>query len=208
MARSLRRRGGARGQRIAGSVALSQCIIGVHTHDSVRRAVCLRDTAGTPLFSDDTSLDSLRAQSARSRVATAVRDTEHAYCFAGDSYARYGLKTAAVGNGYPRLISDGWKGVHHEPAPDSDSNLGGHLTALFSSHGKVFFFFGNSYVRFELKQNQVDPGYPKCIKRHWRGLWAADIDAILQVASGTAYFIKGTVQDDPPDACDRRRPWM
>lgn len=150
--------------------------------------VSLRDTVGNPFFSYDISLDRLRAQPARSRMAIAVRDTEHAYCFAGDSYARYELKTAAIGKGYPRLISDGWKGVHHELAPD----LRGHLTALFSSHGKVFFFLGNSYVRFDLERNQVDPGYPKYIKRHWRGLWAADIDAILQVAPGTAYFIKGT----------------
>ncbi|MBV5337686.1 MAG: hypothetical protein J0653_07030, partial [Deltaproteobacteria bacterium] len=38
-------------------------------------------------------------------------------------------------------------------------------------NGKVYFFKGNSYVRFDVKSDRTDPGYPKPINDEtWPGV--------------------------------------
>lgn len=39
-------------------------------------------------------------------------------------------------------------------------------------NGKVYFFRGNEYIRWDIKADRADPGYPKIIDdTTWPGLW-------------------------------------
>jgi hypothetical protein len=58
-------------------------------------------------------------------------------------------------------------------------------------NGKVFFFYGSNYVRYDVKADQVDAGYPKPISGNWPGLFTSDIDAALDWGNGKVYFFKG-----------------
>ena len=55
---------------------------------------------------------------------------------------------------------------------------------------KIFFFKGAQYLRYDMKTNRVDDGYPKPIARNWIGLWDSDIDAAVNWGK-TVYFFKG-----------------
>jgi hypothetical protein len=59
--------------------------------------------------------------------------------------------------------------------------------------GKVCFFKGGRYVRFDMKDHRVDPDYPKPINNEtWPGLpWTDGIEAAINLGNGKAYFFKG-----------------
>ncbi len=59
-------------------------------------------------------------------------------------------------------------------------------------NGKAYFFKGGQYVRYDIKADRVDPGYPKPINREtWPGLpWTEGIDAAVNGATA-AYFSRG-----------------
>jgi hypothetical protein len=62
---------------------------------------------------------------------------------------------------------------------------------LFS--GKVYFFEGSQYIRYDQATFQQDPGYPRRIAGNWPDLWESDIDAATNWgASGKAFFFKGS----------------
>ncbi len=152
----------------------------------VRLHLCQED--GATFFSYDLDLETLRVRPHREHVCAAVRDARHAYCFVGDKYARYDIQHGTLDEGFPRAIKDGWKGVF----PGQLSAVIGIDAVYFSKRGKAFFFSGNGYVRFDLEHDQVDPGYPKYLKTHWHGVWAADLTAILPGEDDKIIFVKGT----------------
>jgi hypothetical protein len=58
--------------------------------------------------------------------------------------------------------------------------------------GKVYFFKGGEYTRFDIAADKADPGYPKTISSEtWNGLWTRDIDAAVNFGNGKIYFFKG-----------------
>ncbi len=60
--------------------------------------------------------------------------------------------------------------------------------------GKVYFFKGNRYIRWNLKTGEKDSGYPKLISEHWCPFMADGIDAAVNWSkghSGVTYFFKG-----------------
>ena len=145
----------------------------------VRLSLCAQD--GARFFSYEIPLHTLATRPRRRRSqAAAIFDDKHAYCFRGSDYARYDLRTGSLDAGYPKRIADGWKG-----AP-------GEIDAvLVGKNGKIYFFSGNGYVRYDRAADRADAGYPKYIKRHFSGVFAADLDAILAVGDDKAYFVKG-----------------
>ena len=65
------------------------------------------------------------------------------------------------------------------------------FTAIEWDNGKVYFFKGDKYIRYDIVADRADRGYPKKIKDHWPGLWEKDIDAAINWGNGKAYFFKG-----------------
>jgi hypothetical protein len=63
--------------------------------------------------------------------------------------------------------------------------------AVYWGFGKAYFFYGNSYVRFDLKNNSVDPDYtpnPRPIAGNWQLPWTDRIDAAVNWGNGKLYF--------------------
>ena len=58
-------------------------------------------------------------------------------------------------------------------------------------NGKAYFFYGADYVRYDVKADKVDAGYPKSIAGQWKGLFTSDIDAGIEWGNGKVYFFKG-----------------
>ncbi|MEI6796650.1 MAG: hemopexin repeat-containing protein, partial [Methanomassiliicoccales archaeon] len=63
--------------------------------------------------------------------------------------------------------------------------------------GKAYFFKGDSYIRFDWKNDHADVGFPKKIVDGWRQLpseFQKDLGATLEgfaAFAGKAYFFKG-----------------
>jgi hypothetical protein len=59
--------------------------------------------------------------------------------------------------------------------------------------GKIYFFKGSEYIRFDIAADKADPGYPKTISSAtWNGLWTSGIDAAVNFGNGKIYFFKGS----------------
>jgi GH24 family phage-related lysozyme (muramidase) len=55
---------------------------------------------------------------------------------------------------------------------------------------KAYFFTGNRYVRYDVKLDQVDEGYPLTIAGQWPDLFADGIDAALPMSDGSLFFFR------------------
>lgn len=66
------------------------------------------------------------------------------------------------------------------------------MTGFASPKGdKAYFFFGSSYVRYDVATDKVEDGYPLSIADQWPGLFDSDIDACIPWDDGTVFFFKG-----------------
>ncbi|XP_072047538.1 matrix metalloproteinase-24-like isoform X2 [Amphiura filiformis] len=82
--------------------------------------------------------------------------------------------------GFPKLISE--LGL-----PD---NLDAALPWGYT--GKTYFFKGDQYYRYDEYDRKVDPGYPKLIKKNWKGV-PVNVSAAFRFNNGTTwdtYFLK------------------
>lgn len=122
------------------------------------------------------------------------------YVFTGKRYSRFDLAAAATDAGYPMAIDQrSWPGLPWTDAIDAAVPFG---------DGKVCIFKGAAYVRFDVKTDRVDPGYPKPIDQAtWPGLpWSEGIDAAVNGGNGKLYLFKGSeyvrfdIQSDRVDA--------
>ncbi|MDP1774858.1 MAG: hemopexin repeat-containing protein [Methylobacter sp.] len=135
-------------------------------------------------------IDALDAQFAgtlypRSVSPTSIWPNGKAYFFKGAQYDRYDPKADKVDPGYPKPIQGNWPGF---PAGFE----AGVNAAVVWGNGKVYFFKGSQYIRYDIVADKVDAGYPKPIKGNWPGLWADKIDAGVVWPNGKAYFFKGS----------------
>jgi len=113
-------------------------------------------------------------------------DNGKAYFFRGGQYVRYDMKTDRVDPGYPKPIDNqSWPGLTFTDGIDAAANWG---------NGKAYFFKGGQYIRYDLRSDRADPGYPKPIdNQSWPGLpWTSGIDAAVNWYNGKAYFFKGS----------------
>ncbi|XP_071945158.1 stromelysin-1-like [Antedon mediterranea] len=60
---------------------------------------------------------------------------------------------------------------------------------VFPSNGKTYVFRGSRYWRYDEKKKSVDNGYPKNIRKHWKGV-PSSVDAAFPY-QGFTYFIRG-----------------
>ncbi|MDM5223545.1 hemopexin repeat-containing protein [Peribacillus sp. NJ11] len=109
------------------------------------------------------------------------------YFFYGDEYVRFDIGNNAVDPGYspPLKIAGNWPGWpgHWTDFIDAAVNWG---------NGKIYFFRKSEYLRYDISQDRVDPGYPIPINPNWPGVWPDNLDAVLYQGGEKAYFFKGS----------------
>lgn len=108
-----------------------------------------------------------------------------AYFFRGGQYVRYDVASDRVDPGYPQPInSQTWPGLVWTDGIDAAVNWGS---------GKAYFFRGNQYIRYDIKADRADFGYPKPIDAQtWPGMiWTDGIDDVVAWNNGKAYFFRG-----------------
>jgi hypothetical protein len=116
-----------------------------------------------------------------------------AYFFRGDQYLRYDYGDDLPDPGYPKSIGVEWHGLPGAFTGNLDATVNGQNGFA----GKLYFFKGDQYVRYDWASDKTDPGYPKSIAGNWPGLpdtFTSRIDAAVTGKgrfSGKAYFFKG-----------------
>lgn len=87
--------------------------------------------------------------------------------------------------------------MYKGPNPISDENLNLpeeliNMDAAFvwGENGRIYFFKGKNYWRYNERLKKVDHGYPKPIKGAWKGV-PDNLDAAMQWKNGKSYFFKG-----------------
>ena len=115
------------------------------------------------------------------------------YFFKGDSYVRYDWGADKADPGYPKKIAGNWVNLPSGFKSNFDAVING--GGPFA--GKLYFFKGDSYIRYDWQADRTDPGYPKKIADNWHNLpsgFTGKFDAALEgdkQYSGKGYFFKG-----------------
>jgi hypothetical protein len=99
-----------------------------------------------------------------------------AYFFRGNQYLRYDVATDSVESEYPLSIASRWPGFKEAGFLNVDA-------AVNWGNGKVYFFRGNQYLRYDIAADRVDSGYPLLIADQWPGFkeagFASNVDAAV-----------------------------
>lgn len=85
------------------------------------------------------------------------------YFFKGSQYVRYDWAADKVDAGYPKSIAGMWPGL---PAGFT-SDLQAAVNGQGSFSGKLYFFKGANYVRYDWAADKTDSGYPRPIEFNW-----------------------------------------
>ena len=84
--------------------------------------------------------------------------------FRGAQYVRYDIAADKVDAGYPLPIARNWPGMEEAGFVDLiDADLPW-------GDGKVFFFRGDLYVRYDVASDEVDENFPLPIAEMWPGM--------------------------------------
>jgi hypothetical protein len=110
------------------------------------------------------------------------------YFFKGPEYLRFNIPAKRVDDGYPRPVAGNWPGF-----PDAWAS--GFDAAINWGNGKLYFFRGGQYLRYDIAYDRVDNGYPRALNAetwpHWPSTWNSGINAAVNWGNGKAYFFKG-----------------
>jgi hypothetical protein len=111
-----------------------------------------------------------------------------AYFFLGSQYARYDIATDRLDPGYPRPIAGNWPGM-------AEAGFANQIDACVNWWtGKVYFFRGSQYLRYDIGSDKADAGYPRPIAGNWPGMaeagFADKVDAALNWGNGKVYFFR------------------
>jgi hypothetical protein len=107
-----------------------------------------------------------------------------AYFFKGGQYIRFDIAADRADPGYPRPVDNNtWPGL---PA------LGAIQSAVNVGNGKVYFFSGPNYLRYDIASDRADPGYPKRIdSATWPGVWSGgNIQAAMRSPANRMMFFR------------------
>ncbi|HEX2880559.1 MAG TPA: hemopexin repeat-containing protein [Polyangiaceae bacterium] len=108
------------------------------------------------------------------------------YVFNKSEYTRYDITLDRSDSGYPKPILGNWMGWPTTWASGIDA-------AVNWGNGKVYFFRGSQYLRFDIATDKVDQN-PRPILGNWTGwptTWTT-VDAAVGWSSGKAYFFRGS----------------
>jgi Hemopexin len=111
------------------------------------------------------------------------------YFFYSDEYVRFDVGLNNVDPEYlppnePTKIAGRWPGFPDEWGSGIDA-------AVNWGNGKVYFFRGSEYLRYDITLDRVDPDYPKPIDGNWPGVWPSGIEGVLYQGGAKAYFFQG-----------------
>lgn len=130
------------------------------------------------------------------------------YFFRGSQYLRYDYGDDLPDAGYPKDIAANWHGLPQGFRSSFDATVNGQKGFA----GKLYFFKGDQYVRYDWATDRTDPGYPKPIVANWHGLpagFTSSFDSAVTGKgpfSGKAYFMKGNQYIRYDWATDRTDP--
>ena len=99
-----------------------------------------------------------------------------AYFFRGADYIRYDIALDRIDDGYPLLIAENWPGFEEAGFAD------GVDAAVNWGNGKTYFFSGGVYLRYDISNDAVDPGFPVGIGGAWPGFEEAGFGLRLDAA--------------------------
>ncbi|MCX7635727.1 MAG: hemopexin repeat-containing protein [Syntrophales bacterium] len=105
--------------------------------------------------------------------------------FKGGEFVRYDMRKDRAEPNKPMKINEqSWPGLVWTDGIDAAVNWG---------NGKIYFFKGGEYIRYDIQKNRADHGYPKPINPHtWPGLiWTDGIDDVVNWGNGKVYFFRG-----------------
>ncbi len=108
------------------------------------------------------------------------------YFFRGDEYVRFDIGADKVDSGSRK-----------KPPPTGRVYGAEGIDAAVlwpdkGAEGKMYFFRGDEYIRYDLKKDKADSGYPKKIAPYWPGVWAEGIDAaVYRPSNRKIYFFRG-----------------
>ncbi|MEU9703491.1 hemopexin repeat-containing protein [Streptomyces sp. NPDC047981] len=118
-----------------------------------------------------------------------------AYAFTGHTYVRYddpsdGVEVLYLPPNPPFTVEAGWPGLPTGPGGGADWRTG--IDAAVNwGNGKLYLFKGDSYVRYDITADRVDPGYPRTIAGNWTGVFSTGLDAVAYPGGRFAYFFRG-----------------
>jgi alkaline phosphatase D len=110
-----------------------------------------------------------------------------AYFFSGNGYVAYALDPEGVIDGYPKYIALNWGNWPSHWRDGIDA-------ALVWDANRAYFFKGAEYIRYNIPEDRVEPGYPKPIAGIWPGLAEAfpeGVDSAIDWGNGFVYFFSG-----------------
>ncbi len=136
--------------------------------------------------------DAYKAATTFTPVSAVFKIDDSIYFLRGNKYFSYNIEAGKSEK--PRLIADEWPVLSELGIERVDASLKG--DDLFSQEGedlnkKVFFFFKDKYLRFDIGTYQVDTGYPKRITEGWPGVTFERIDAAINAGPTSIYFFTG-----------------
>jgi hypothetical protein len=116
-----------------------------------------------------------------------------AYFFFGNQYCRWDIRADCEDAGYPKKISEGWKGIWKDgfdavvvwPLKVKDSDRGGFRR-------KAYFFKGLSYLRWDIRAEAID-GEAQSIPDNWKK-WPdgwTKVDAVVAYSDFRLFFFSG-----------------
>ncbi|NUT32960.1 MAG: hypothetical protein HOV79_07785 [Hamadaea sp.] len=151
-----------------------------------RRDTSSRDGSGTHAFASQQLIHRQLIHRERRLTMSKV------YLFRDRRYLRYDVPSDRVDPGYPLPIAGNWPGIAEAGFE------AGFDTAINWGNGKVYFFLGEDYLRYDVATDRVDPGYPLPIAPNWPGVGSlADftglrVFAAVNWGNGKAYLFRNS----------------
>ncbi len=109
------------------------------------------------------------------------------FLFCDNVYVKFDAAKNCVAPGYPKAIAANWPGW---PAGWDRIDA-----ALDYPDGRIFFFRGSQYIKFDAVNDRVAPGYPKQIAGNWGNNWPVSwdhVDSALTYKDGRVFFFRGS----------------
>jgi len=117
------------------------------------------------------------------KITAAITWGEKRYYFMSDgNYLRQNSNTGIIGSSYPKGTGSHWPGL---------SGYGNLITAASLIGDKAYLFLSTGeYLRYDMKEDRLDAGYPKSTSLGWPGLgdYAQEIIGAHNYGNGYMYF--------------------